>query len=180
MRDIAVEFNKCALGAPQVRFHLLSLLWKEGRQPLQAVSPNFGNSNYTLSIRKKNVWILLDNYPMNFNSKCIFTHNPFTGIFAINFITHPRRFNSTSVCLCRNTKKESDLAAALLRLKDLEAMMNSKDASLSTALGEKRNLEAENRDLNAQVAKVTDTPAQFVPQWKHIWGQSFCSKPTRS
>ena len=33
--------------------------------------------------------------------------------------------------------------------------MNSKDASLTTALGEKRNLEAEVRDLKAQIAKVT-------------------------
>ncbi|XP_030004041.1 lamin-A-like isoform X2 [Sphaeramia orbicularis] len=54
----------------------------------------------------------------------------------------------------RNTKKESDLAAALLRLKDLEALLNSKDASLTTALGEKRNLEVENRDLKTQVAKL--------------------------
>lgn len=54
----------------------------------------------------------------------------------------------------RNTKKESDLAGALQRLKDLEALLNSKDASLTTALGEKRNLEVENRDLKAQVAKL--------------------------
>uniref|UniRef100_A0A665UV03 Lamin-A-like n=1 Tax=Echeneis naucrates TaxID=173247 RepID=A0A665UV03_ECHNA len=53
-----------------------------------------------------------------------------------------------------NTKKESELAAALQRLKDLEALLNSKDASLTTALGEKRNLEVENRDLKAQVAKL--------------------------
>ncbi|XP_072226794.1 lamin-A-like isoform X2 [Leuresthes tenuis] len=54
----------------------------------------------------------------------------------------------------RNTKKESELAGALLRLKDLEALLNSKDASLTTALGEKRNLEGENRDLKAQVTKL--------------------------
>ncbi|XP_069576987.1 lamin-A-like isoform X1 [Brachyistius frenatus] len=54
----------------------------------------------------------------------------------------------------RNTKKESELSAALLRLKDLEALLNSKDASLTTALGEKRNLDVENRDLKAQVAKL--------------------------
>ncbi|MEQ2187376.1 hypothetical protein GOODEAATRI_004135 [Goodea atripinnis] len=46
-------------------------------------------------------------------------------------------------CLHRNTKKESDLEAAVLRLRDLEAMLNSKDAAYTTALGEKRNLEAE-------------------------------------
>ncbi|MED6291308.1 hypothetical protein CHARACLAT_022208 [Characodon lateralis] len=54
----------------------------------------------------------------------------------------------------RNTKKESELAAALQRLRDLEALLNSKDASLTTALGEKQNLDVENRDLKAQVAKL--------------------------
>lgn len=54
----------------------------------------------------------------------------------------------------RNTKKEADLASAQQRLKDLEALLNSKDASLATALGEKRNLEVENRELKAQVAKL--------------------------
>lgn len=57
-------------------------------------------------------------------------------------------------CLYRNSKKESDLEAALARLRDLEALLNSKDASLSTTLGEKRALEAEVKDLRAQLAKV--------------------------
>lgn len=66
-------------------------------------------------------------------------------------------FNSSSLhllCSYRNTKKEADLAGALQRLKDVEALLNSKDASLTTALGEKRSLEAENRDLKAQITKV--------------------------
>lgn len=46
------------------------------------------------------------------------------------------------------------MAGAQQRLKDLEALLNSKDASLTTALGEKRSLEVENRDLKAQIAKV--------------------------
>uniref|UniRef100_A0A1A7WDR1 Lamin A/C n=2 Tax=Iconisemion striatum TaxID=60296 RepID=A0A1A7WDR1_9TELE len=54
----------------------------------------------------------------------------------------------------RNTKKESDLEAALVRLRDLEAMLNSKDAAYTTALGEKRALEAELKDLKAQLAKL--------------------------
>ncbi|XP_047216293.1 lamin-A-like [Girardinichthys multiradiatus] len=54
----------------------------------------------------------------------------------------------------RNTKKESDLEAAMLRLRDLEAMLNSKDAAYTTALGEKRNLEAEVKDLKGQLAKL--------------------------
>uniref|UniRef100_A0A8D3EAP9 Lamin-A-like n=1 Tax=Scophthalmus maximus TaxID=52904 RepID=A0A8D3EAP9_SCOMX len=66
--------------------------------------------------------------------------NSFPSFF---FLLHPR-----------NTKKESELSAALQRLKDLEALLNSKDASLTTALGEKRNLDVENRDLKAQVAKL--------------------------
>ncbi|XP_042749678.1 lamin-A-like, partial [Lagopus leucura] len=56
--------------------------------------------------------------------------------------------------VCRNAKKEADLLAAQARLKDLEALLNSKEAALSTALGEKRNLENEVRDLRAQVAKL--------------------------
>lgn len=54
----------------------------------------------------------------------------------------------------RNGKKESELAAALARLRDLEALLNSKDAALTTALGEKRALEAELKDLKAQLARV--------------------------
>lgn len=36
----------------------------------------------------------------------------------------------------------------------MEALLNSKDASLTTALGEKRSLEAENREQKAQIGKV--------------------------
>lgn len=56
--------------------------------------------------------------------------------------------------LYRNAKKESDLEAALGKLRDLEALLNTKDASLSTALGEKRILDAEVKDLKAHLAKV--------------------------
>lgn len=61
---------------------------------------------------------------------------------------------SCLTCVYRNSKKEADLESALARLKDLEALLNSKDAALSTALGEKRSLETEVRDLKAQLAKV--------------------------
>uniref|UniRef100_A0A8C8RP98 Lamin A/C n=1 Tax=Pelusios castaneus TaxID=367368 RepID=A0A8C8RP98_9SAUR len=50
-----------------------------------------------------------------------------------------------------NGKKEGDLLAAQARLKDLEALLNSKEAALTTALGEKRNLENEVRELRAQL-----------------------------
>lgn len=66
------------------------------------------------------------------------------------------------LCLYRNTKKESDLAGAQQRVKDLEALLNSKDASLTTALGEKRSLEVENRDLKAQIAKVKTHPQKTI------------------
>lgn len=51
--------------------------------------------------------------------------------------------------------------AAQARLKDLEALLNSKEAALSTALSEKRTLEGELHDLRGQVAKVSllTTPA---------------------
>lgn len=44
--------------------------------------------------------------------------------------------------------------AAQARLKDLEALLNSKEAALSTALSEKRTLEGELHDLRGQVTKV--------------------------
>ncbi|XP_072249646.1 lamin-A-like [Leuresthes tenuis] len=54
----------------------------------------------------------------------------------------------------RNTKKESDLDAAQARLRDLEALLNTKEAAFTTAVGEKRTLEGEVKDLKAQLAKL--------------------------
>lgn len=66
---------------------------------------------------------------------------------------------------CRNAKKEGDLLTAQARLKDVEALLNSKEAALSTALSEKRNLESEVRDLRAQVAKVSGgSPVPSCPR----------------
>ncbi|KAL6109676.1 lmna [Pungitius sinensis] len=64
----------------------------------------------------------------------------------------------------RNSKKESDLEAALIRLRDLEALLNSKDASLSTAMAEKRTLEAELKELKAQLAKLEGSLADAKRQ----------------
>jgi len=77
--------------------------------------------------------------------------------------------NALMLCFydCRNSKKEADLESALARLKDLEALLNSKDASLSTALGEKRSLEVEVRDLKAQLAKVMTTPIKAL--YLRVW-----------
>jgi hypothetical protein len=52
--------------------------------------------------------------------------------------------------------------AAQARLKDLEALLNSKEAALSTALSEKRTLEGELHDLRGQVAKVGRCPVTPV------------------
>ncbi|XP_069463230.1 lamin isoform X2 [Ambystoma mexicanum] len=64
----------------------------------------------------------------------------------------------------RNTKKEADLLAAQARLKDLEALLNTKDAGLSTALSEKRNLEKEVRELRDHVAKLEASLADAKKQ----------------
>ncbi|XP_048369017.1 lamin isoform X2 [Sphaerodactylus townsendi] len=64
----------------------------------------------------------------------------------------------------RNTKKEGDLLAAQARLKDVEALLNSKEAALTTALGEKRNLENEVRDLKAQLLKLEAALAEAKKQ----------------
>ncbi|XP_069031408.1 lamin-A-like [Embiotoca jacksoni] len=54
----------------------------------------------------------------------------------------------------RNSKKESELEEAVGRLRDLEATLNSKDATITTALGEQQRLKAESKDLKAQLAKL--------------------------
>lgn len=54
------------------------------------------------------------------------------------------------------------MLAAQARLKDLEALLNSKEAALSTALSEKRTLEGELHDLRGQVAKVSHC---LGPSW---------------
>ncbi|NXW38291.1 LMNA protein, partial [Phaetusa simplex] len=64
----------------------------------------------------------------------------------------------------RNAKKEGDLLTAQARLKDVEALLNSKEAALSTALGEKRNLENEVRDLRGQVAKLESALSEAKKQ----------------
>nr|XP_028565621.1 lamin isoform X3 [Podarcis muralis]XP_028565622.1 lamin isoform X3 [Podarcis muralis]XP_028565623.1 lamin isoform X3 [Podarcis muralis]XP_028565624.1 lamin isoform X3 [Podarcis muralis] len=64
----------------------------------------------------------------------------------------------------RNTKKEGELLTAQARLKDVEALLNSKEAALTTALGEKRNLENELRDLRGQLAKAEAALAEAKKQ----------------
>lgn len=52
-------------------------------------------------------------------------------------------------------KKESDLNGAQMKLREYEAALNSKDAALATALGDKKSLEVDVEDLKDQVAQVS-------------------------
>uniref|UniRef100_A0A8B9RI16 Lamin B1 n=1 Tax=Astyanax mexicanus TaxID=7994 RepID=A0A8B9RI16_ASTMX len=51
-------------------------------------------------------------------------------------------------------KKDSDLAGCQARLKDVEALLNSKEASLATALSERKALEGSLADLQAQIHEL--------------------------
>ncbi|MBN3272127.1 LAML3 protein, partial [Polyodon spathula] len=54
----------------------------------------------------------------------------------------------------RYNKKETDLAAAVGRLRNLEALLNSKEAELANLLAENRRLERELFDFKAQTANL--------------------------
>uniref|UniRef100_G3TJ82 Lamin B1 n=1 Tax=Loxodonta africana TaxID=9785 RepID=G3TJ82_LOXAF len=51
-------------------------------------------------------------------------------------------------------KKESDLNGAQIKLREYEAALNSKDAALATALGDKKSLEGDLEDLKDQIAQL--------------------------
>ncbi|TTF71935.1 Lamin-B1 [Bagarius yarrelli] len=51
-------------------------------------------------------------------------------------------------------KKDADLAGCQARLKDVEALLNTKEASLATAYSEKKGLEAMLTDLQAQIQEL--------------------------
>lgn len=55
-------------------------------------------------------------------------------------------------------KKESDLSGAQIKLREYEAALNSKDAALATALGDKKSLEGDLEDLKDQIAQVRFCP----------------------
>lgn len=66
-------------------------------------------------------------------------------------------------CYCFSyTKKESDLHASQIHVKDLESALHSKEASLQTALGGKEALEEEVEDLQARLSKVTLIKGQLI------------------
>ncbi|KAI1239646.1 hypothetical protein IHE44_0011069 [Lamprotornis superbus] len=51
-------------------------------------------------------------------------------------------------------KKESDLNGAQVKLREFEAALNSKEAALATALGDKKSLEGEIEDLKDQIREL--------------------------
>ncbi|KAM8792545.1 lamin-B1 [Eudromia elegans] len=51
-------------------------------------------------------------------------------------------------------KKESDLNGAQVKIREFEAALNSKEASLATALGDKKSLEGDLEDLRDQIAQL--------------------------
>ncbi|XP_076020183.1 lamin-B1-like [Genypterus blacodes] len=62
------------------------------------------------------------------------------------------------------SKRDSEAAGAQARLKDLEAQLNSKEATLTTALSEKRGLEATMMDLHQQMQELDTLLAQTKKQ----------------
>ncbi|XP_010164099.2 lamin-B1, partial [Antrostomus carolinensis] len=61
-------------------------------------------------------------------------------------------------------KKESDLNRAQVKLQEFEAALNSKEAALATALGEKKSLEVENEDLKDQIVQCETSLAATKKQ----------------
>lgn len=60
------------------------------------------------------------------------------------------------LCICGSSysKKDADLVGCQARLKDVEALLNTKEACLATAFSEKKALEAMLADLQAQIQEV--------------------------
>lgn len=66
------------------------------------------------------------------------------------------------------SKKDSEAAGAQARLKDLEAQLNSKEAMLTTALSEKRGLEATLVDLREQLQEVQQYSYMCIMRQKNL------------
>lgn len=66
----------------------------------------------------------------------------------------PSDTNVLCICGCSYAKKDADLAGCQARLKDVEALLNTKEASLATAYSEKKSLEAMLADLQAHIQEV--------------------------
>ncbi|NWS47015.1 LMNB1 protein, partial [Probosciger aterrimus] len=61
-------------------------------------------------------------------------------------------------------KKEADLNGAQIKIRELEAALNSKEAALATALRDKRSLEEENDDLRDQIVQLDASSAAVKEQ----------------
>ncbi|XP_030325894.1 lamin-B1 isoform X2 [Strigops habroptila] len=61
-------------------------------------------------------------------------------------------------------KKETDLNGAQIKVRDLEATLNSKEGALATALGDKKSLEEENDDLRDQIVQLEASSAAVKEQ----------------
>lgn len=65
------------------------------------------------------------------------------------------RFSWPFSLVCSSfAKKESDLNGAQVKLREFEAALNSKEAALATALGDKKSLEGDIEDLKDQIREV--------------------------
>ena len=63
-------------------------------------------------------------------------------------------FNSYSLPPFSYTKRDGEATASRARVKELEALLNSKDATLATTLSEKRGLEAGLADAQGRLQEV--------------------------
>lgn len=52
-----------------------------------------------------------------------------------------------------------------MKLREYEAALNSKDAALATALGDKKSLEGDLEDLKDQIAQVRFCPDPHLAGW---------------
>ena len=65
-----------------------------------------------------------------------------------------RSYNSYSLPPSSYTKRDGEATASRARVKELDALLNSKDATLATTLSEKRGLEANLADAHGRLQEV--------------------------
>uniref|UniRef100_A0A8C9FFF5 Lamin-B1 n=1 Tax=Pavo cristatus TaxID=9049 RepID=A0A8C9FFF5_PAVCR len=68
-------------------------------------------------------------------------------------------------------KKDSDLNAAQVKLREFEAALNAKEAALATALGDKRSQEEELEDLRDQIVEQSNMviePPHLTPEGRDV------------
>uniref|UniRef100_A0A8C4KFQ1 Lamin B1 n=1 Tax=Dromaius novaehollandiae TaxID=8790 RepID=A0A8C4KFQ1_DRONO len=75
-------------------------------------------------------------------------------VFTTDLKSKERKKQISSSKVKAYAKKESDLNGAQVKLREFEAALNSKEAALATALGDKKSLEGELEDLRDQIAQL--------------------------